>query len=510
MRVLLDTNIIVHREASKTYNKDIGVLFKWLDKLKYEKWIHNLSVTEIEKYQDKEVVETMKTKMENYFLHKYDSPESPEIIELRKLDRNENDSIDTSILKEIYAGKFDLLITQDKKLYRKSVSLGINFKVHSIDSFLEKVNQENPSLRDYKVLAVRKRNFGDINLSDSFFNSFKQDYKEFEQWFSKKSENEAYLCESDGEVRAFLFLKIENETENYQNITPSFAPKKRLKIGTLKVESTGFKLGERFLKIIFDNALSNKVNEIYVTIFDKREEQKRLVELLIDWGFVYWGNKITENGTEHVYVRQFYPPFLNGNLKSQFPFILRSANKFFVPIKPEFHTQLLPDSKLNNENVLDYSENKAHSNAIQKVFINRYMNHQLKAGDLLVFYRMRDNGPAKYTSVITSIGLVENVYKNIAGIDEFMSLCKRRTVFNDEQLKRGWEDEKEEKKNKPYVVHFFYVYSFPKRLTLGKLIELDILKEGEAPRAYQKINDKHFDLILKNTQSDESFIIDQT
>lgn len=45
-----------------------------------------------------------------------------------------------------------------------------------------------------------------------------------------------------------------------------------MKIGMLKVEFMGFKLGECFLKIIFDNVLVNKVEEIYVIIFDKREE----------------------------------------------------------------------------------------------------------------------------------------------------------------------------------------------------------------------------------------------
>ncbi len=60
-------------------------------------------------------------------------------------------------------------------------------------------------------------------------------------------------------------------------------PKKRLKIGTFKVVASGFRLGERFLKIVFDNAIANKVEEIYVTIFDKTSEQKRLIALLTDW-----------------------------------------------------------------------------------------------------------------------------------------------------------------------------------------------------------------------------------
>lgn len=37
MRALLDTNIIIHREASKTVNQDIGTLFKWLEKSHCEK-----------------------------------------------------------------------------------------------------------------------------------------------------------------------------------------------------------------------------------------------------------------------------------------------------------------------------------------------------------------------------------------------------------------------------------------------------------------------------------------
>jgi hypothetical protein len=46
------------------------------------------------------------------------------------------------------------------------------------------------------------------------------------------------------------------------------------------------------LKIIFDNALQYRVDEIYVTIFDKRPEQLRLIALLEEWGFVHFGDKI--------------------------------------------------------------------------------------------------------------------------------------------------------------------------------------------------------------------------
>ncbi len=80
-----------------------------------------------------------------------------------------------------------------------------------------------------------------------------------------------------------MYLKTEGSDENYSDIDPMFSKKKRLKVGTFKVVSNGVRLGERFLKIIFDNAILNQVEEIYVTIFGRTEEQQRLIGLMEDW-----------------------------------------------------------------------------------------------------------------------------------------------------------------------------------------------------------------------------------
>ena len=40
MRILIDTNIVIHREANQIVNEDIGLLFNWLDRLSYEKCVH--------------------------------------------------------------------------------------------------------------------------------------------------------------------------------------------------------------------------------------------------------------------------------------------------------------------------------------------------------------------------------------------------------------------------------------------------------------------------------------
>jgi predicted nucleic acid-binding protein len=504
MRVLLDTNIIIHRESNKAAVETIGVLFNWLDKLHYTKCIHPLSQQEIEKFRDKEIVRAITIKSGTYNTLKTEAPETEIIGKVREqFDKNENDAIDTSLLKEVYAGRVDILITEDRKMHHKARYLGIGDKVFSIDAFLEKVNIENPALADYKVLPIRKMHIGTLNLEDPFFDTLKEDYPGFERWFNKKADEEAYVCRADsGEILAFLYVKVERPGEDYSSIEPGFAPGKRLKIGTFKVVHNGFRLGERFLKIIFDNALENQVEEIYVTIFNKRLEQQRLIKLFENWGFYHYGNKVGGAEPELVYVRDFSPAVNHESPQLTYPFIDRKRNKFVVPIYPAYHTDLLPDSVLRTESPRDYDKLQAHRNAIKKVYITRSPERNIQTGDILLFYRTKYNGPAHHTSVITTIGVVDNVITDINSAEEFISLCRKRSVFTDEKLKEHWDYNP---RNRPFVVKFLYVYSFNKRLNLKALKELNILEE--APRSFEKMPDEAFLRLITETDGEKSFIV---
>ena len=114
MRILIDTNIIIHREANRVFNEDIGLLFNWLDKLKFDKCVHPLSIEEISGYQDEDVVKTMKIKIANYNLLKTESADDQLITQIRQSDKSRNDFIDTSILNEVYNNRVDFLITEDR------------------------------------------------------------------------------------------------------------------------------------------------------------------------------------------------------------------------------------------------------------------------------------------------------------------------------------------------------------------------------------------------------------
>ena len=502
MKILLDTNIIIHREANASNDPNIGLLYRWIDHLKHEKYIHKATVEEINKNPNEQTKKTFEIKMKNYKLLSTDIPICDAVAAVSKeQDKNDNDRIDSILLNEVVSERIDFLVTEDKKAHLKARLLNISDKVFSINTFLEKVTNENPKLINYKVLSISEELFGKIDVNDEFFNDFRDDYKNFNKWFIRKSEEPAYVFMQNGKVKAFLYIKVEND-EDYSDIVPIFQKKKRLKIGTFKVDYNGYRIGERFLKIVFDNALRNRVDEIYVTIFNKRPGQAMLINLLEEYGFEGYGKKMSENGNEQVFVRRFSPCINEHSPKKSFPFLSAKRNYYFAPIKPEYHTNLLPDSILKTESPGDFKSGASYRNAIEKIFISRSYFRDLKKGDVLVFYRTG----GYYASVITTLGIVESTLDNIRSEELFVNACSNRSVFTQNELAE-WCNKIPSMR--PFIVSFLFAYSFPKRINLQRLIELGIIADVKsAPRGFEKISREHFDIIMKETNADESIVVD--
>lgn len=503
LRVLLDTNIIVHRETKDPTKGEIGRLFWWIDKLKYEKYIHQVTIDEISLHQNAHTRKAFLTKIQSYNKLQTQAPLRNDVLNVaKKYDSTDSDKNDTVLINEVAADRVDLLITEDTKIHKKAHDLGLETKVFSIDSFLEKVTTENPELVDYKVPSVKQEYFGNVNLKDEFFDSFREDYVDFDKWFNRKANEIAYVCSSEGKIIAFLYLKREDETEPYADIDPPFAKKKRLKIGTFKVQLNGLKIGERFMKIVFDNALHLSVDEIYVTLFDDRVEHLRLINLLEEYGFSYHGIKQSSSGKEQVYTRDFSRRSSLDSPKTTYPFMSRRARKFIVPIYPEYHTNLFPDSILRTESPMDFVEHEPFRNAISKVYVSRSIRRDLRVGDIIVFYRT----DGYYKSVITTLGIVDGIYTQISDAQHFIDLCRKRSVFSDDELRKQWNYSPS---NRPFIVKFLYSYSFPKRINLEQLIKLGIIKDVySAPRGFEEISDNAFEKIIKETKSDEYIVVD--
>jgi len=340
--------------------------------------------------------------------------------------------------------------------------------------------------------------FKDINLDDEFFDSLKNDYVEFVTWFDKKSQNDdrAFTLYENNMLIAFLYLKIENEQDN--SILPLLENKKRLKVGTFKIDAHGTKLGERFIKKIFDVAVAKKIDEIYVTIFEKHQG---LINLLKTFGFFEHATKTTANGTELVLTKKLFS--LKNDILKDYPIVqTEQKNKFALSIYPKWHTKLFSDSILNNESV-NILEDTSHTNSIHKIYICGMKDVQnFNNGDLVLIYRTKDREPAKYRSVITSTCVVEEVLNinSFPNIEEFLNYCEPYSIFTEDELMDFYKT-----RPYPYIIKMTYNIAFKKRVTNGYLVdELNI-----KPNYWGvfKVTDEQFSQIIKAGAVDESIII---
>lgn len=347
---------------------------------------------------------------------------------------------------------------------------------------------------------IQSQYFKDINLDDVFFDSLKQDYSEFNNWFGKKAGNNehAFTLYEDTKLMAFLYLKIENEID--ETITPKFEDKRRLKVGTFKIDAHGTKLGERFVKKILDVAVVKRIDEIYVTIFDKHQP---LITLLKTFGFYEYGTKATSNGKELVLLKKLFN--LKNDILKDYPVVQTECKNIYgLSIRPEYHTKLFSDSILKNESV-DILKDVSHTNSIHKIYICAMKNVQsFNNGDVLLIYRTNDGqGAARYRSVITSVCVVEEVLNinNFNTEDKFIKYCEPYSIFSVDELRRFYRTKKY-----PFIIKMTYNVAFKRRVTNGQLID----EFGIAPDYWGvfSLTNEQFKKIIKAGDVDESIIID--
>jgi hypothetical protein len=196
------------------------------------------------------------------------------------------------------------------------------------------------------------------------------------------------------------------------------------------------------------------------------------------------------------------PKFSAEDPKLTFPYISRQSRAFIVPIYPQYHTSLLPDSILKTESPADFVEQEPHRNAIRKVYVSRSIFRDLRRGDTIVFYRTG----GYYKGVVTTIGIVDGLQRQIRDEGHFISLCRKRSVFSDKELSEQWNYRKNDR---PFIVGFLYAYSLPKRPTLKELIDNGIIRDIEsAPRGFDQITAQQFSKIVELSEADPRTFVD--
>ncbi len=350
-----------------------------------------------------------------------------------------------------------------------------------------------------KLLEIKK--FSQINLEDHFFDSLKKDYESFEAWFKGKAEKDEtafVLYDKDNNLQGFLYLKDETD-EIDEDIVPTMMKKKRLKVGTFKIDAHQTRLGERFIKKIMDKGIYEGYQEAYVTIIPEHNE---LVQLLNKYGFKYYGTK----GNEQVFVKDFAS--CEGDLLKDYPLIQpKGKRKFLLSIYPIYHSPLFSDSILKNEERRsdELVKDVSFSNSIHKVYICfMQKTANLRKGDLLVIYRTNDNlGPARFRSVVTSICQVEEVKTktDFSNLDDYLKYCVKYSIFGEADLKKWY------KNDSLVVIKMTYNIALTKRVTRGMLLD----EAKISPTLYWgffQLTDSQFNYIIDKGEVNENFIVD--
>lgn len=346
-----------------------------------------------------------------------------------------------------------------------------------------------------KNIQIQK--FADIDINDPFFDSLKDSYVEFNDWFGRKAEEKAYVMTDDiGLIQALLYLK--EESGPVEDVKPPLHEGRYLKVGTFKINPHGTKLGERFIKKIFDHALHHDINNIYVTIFPKHSD---LIDIMTRYGFEPVAEKETPNGIEGVYLKTIGK--VHGDVTLDYPLIDLSNRCYLLSIYPEFHTRLFPDSILNNEDAR-IIEDVSHTNSIEKIYICKMSDvKDLKTGDALVIYRTADGGPAEYTAVATSFCMVEEMKQKseFSDINDYLQYCSSRSVFSEEELKSYY------RWPQLYIIKMTYNIALTTRIIRKKLIEEVDISRG-AYWGFMQLTTEQFKHIAQLGGVNESLIID--
>ena len=288
-----------------------------------------------------------------------------------------------------------------------------------------------------------KKRFSEIDLNDSFFDSLKSDYPEFEQWFIKKSDEkrEALIFEDDDGIGAFVALKEEIK-EGIKTERGALPIADRIKICTLKISNrhSGERIGEGVVGLTLWKWQKSKFNEIYVTVFDKHQS---LINLLCKFGF----KKVEYNEKgEGIYIKNkqdldFSNPY------TSFPFIKNNFDYAgYVIIDDNYHDTMFAYSELAKTISLQEIGHNV-TNGLTKIYVGKAPIINYKKNEPVLIYR-RDTKNLygrQYRSCVTSFCIVTDTIQaktNNNYLMSFEDLKKRignKSVFDEKELCQKYE-----------------------------------------------------------------------
>lgn len=345
-----------------------------------------------------------------------------------------NDAADNEILYALQCDAAHALVTEDRGLHTKARRIGLGSRVYTIqtaEDWLRRLHEPAevrlPSIEDVPLHVLTPF------LDGEFFNSLREGYPGFNDWFRTKARagRHAWLYRDERNEPSALCVYAIQEDEVI-NDAGDVLVGRALKLCTFKVGERvrGRKIGELFLKAAFRFATENACSNVFV--HGSQEGHPYLIELLEDFGFsscgAYRGDTVfvkahppmppTVDVSPPEYVRLYYPHYRKD----------ASVQKYLVPIRPAYHDILFPDyeSAVRRQMALFQPRNFA-GNAVKLAYLCHTPTRSVRAGDLLLFYRTADE------RAVTTLGVVDR-FEVLDDATKIASLVSRRTVYTQQEI----------------------------------------------------------------------------
>lgn len=343
-----------------------------------------------------------------------------------------NDWVDNHLLVAVARDAVDYVITQDNAIHARAGRLGIADRVLTTADALMMLRALFPTTPTPPP-AVRSVRAHTLIQSDPIFDSFRDDYADFDSWLRrcKLQDRPTWVIDGDRGLAAVCIAKSERDAGHGMagNI---------LKVCSFKVSESrvGARFGELMLKTIFVYAHENAFEWIYVTVFEKHEW---LIALLKQFGFDQSAER-TKLG--ELVMTKPTRPTADPAAAAPLDYAIRfgpcrwswdCANVWIVPIQPRFEQVLFPERQ---EQAALFSGMQPSGNAIRKAYLCRAPLRVIEPGDVLAFYRSTDS------QGIRTLGVVENW---IASTDpeRILQFVSRRTVYSMADIKAMASGERE-------------------------------------------------------------------
>ena len=433
---LIDTNVLIGLEDNHAVQPAYANFLRLAAKHKVDVFVHEAASDDILRDKNAARREISLTKLKKFQkLEKVKGLTEEELEHTFGRIRKPNDLVDATLLHALSIGAAHFLVTEDQGLHERAQG-------HSADlARRAQLLATTYEPREVPIRHVEEVSAHTIPITDTFFDSLRDGYPAFDNWWLAKCNGERRPCwvvYDDGELAGLIVRKDETGTDT----DATQQCEKILKICTFKVspEKRGIKLGELLLKKVLWFAQKNNYDLAYLTAYP---DQVALIALLEFYGFqqaaakddgelilerTFSTQRLKRDGHTPVYEtdRKNYPRFV----------VDAQVRGFVIPIIEGYHDTLYPE--LRDARQLDFfrdldreSGPNRPGNTIRKVYLCRASSNLGDPGSVLFFYKGKsDEAPSQ---ALTAVGILEEVAL-ARSTNDLMLLSGGRSVYSEHEL----------------------------------------------------------------------------